>query len=110
MESTLYTIESDTGVYLLHDPAAPERKTAALYHEVESAEHVIAQTSDPTRWRVVPVTDLEAWLDSLLADDVTHVSEHFAAVHSTERTTAGWLLMIRAKQAGQEYRSRKQST
>ncbi len=107
MDETLYTIESDSGTYLAQDPSAPDRKMATLYHDPELAAKVAEQAGESVEWRVVPVTDLESWLDKLLADDVTHVCEHFAAVHSTERTTAGWLLMIRAKQAGQEYRRRQ---
>lgn len=104
MDETLYTIESDAGIFLACDPSTPDRRTAALYHDPELAAKMAEQADPSISWRVVPVLDLEGWLDGLLADDVTHVSEHFAAVHSTERTTAGWLLMIRAKQAGQEYR------
>lgn len=106
MDETLYTIESDSGVYLAQDPSAPDRKMATLYHDSELAVKVAEEANETNGWRVVPVTDLESWLDALLADDVTHVCEHFAAVHSTERTTAGWLLMIRAKQAGRDYRRR----
>lgn len=107
MDETLYTIEADSGPYLEQDPSAPDRKMATLYHDPELAAKVAEEVGESVGLHVVPVTDLEAWLDALLADDVTHVSEHFAEVHSTERTTAGWLLMIRAKQAGQDYRSRK---
>lgn len=107
MDETLYTIASDSGIYLAKDPCAPDRKMATLYHDPELAAKVAEQAIESSGWRVVPVVDLESWLDALLAEDVTHVCEHFAAVHSTERTTAGWLLMIRAKQAGRDYRRGK---
>ena len=107
MESTLYTIESDTGVYLSAHPSFPERTVAWLYHDPASAALAIEHAQDPSAWRVVTVVDLETWLDSLLADDTTHVIEHLTPMYSTERSTAGWLLMLRAKQAGREYVSKK---
>ncbi len=107
MESTLYKIESDTGAYLSAHPSYPERTVAWLYHDPSAAAQVIEQADDPSLWRVVPVVDLEAWLDSLLVDDITHVIEHLTPMYSTERTTAGWLLMLRAKQAGREYHNKK---
>ena len=102
MESTLYTIESDAGPYVAADPSMPECMSAWIYHDQSAAVQVIEQTDNPTQWRVVPVNDLEAWLDSLLGYDITHVVESLLPTHSTTRTTAGWLLRLRAQQSGRE--------
>lgn len=107
MESTLYSIESDTGVYLSAHPTEPNRTVAWLFHDPQFATQVVAQAENPSVWKVTPVNNLEEWLDSRLTNDISYVIEQITPLLTTERTTAGWLLMIRAKQAGLEYRSRK---
>jgi hypothetical protein len=106
MESTLHTIESTTGVYRSEHPSVPGRTVAWLFHDPSFAAETIAQAANPSELRVVPVADLDQWLEGLLTDDITHVIEYLLPNHSTERTTAGWLLMLRAKQSGREYQRR----
>ena len=107
MESSLYMIESDTGVFCSAHPSIPNRIVTWLYHDPQFAAQIVQGTENSSIWRVVPVSDLEGWLDSRLADDISYAIEQITPIISTERTTAGWLLMLRAQQAGREYGSRK---
>lgn len=107
MEQMMYTIVSDGGFFVEKDPEAPERRVGVLFYDPVLAAHVIDRTADPSCWKVVPIGVLDAWLEALLAEDITHICEHLTLTHSTEKTTASWLLMLRAQQAGREYRSRR---
>ena len=107
MESTLYTIESDTGAYVSADPTAPERTVAWLFHDPTIAARQVESLDNPSQWRVASVNDLDPWLDSLLGQDITHVIEYLLPEHSTVRTTAGWLLRLRAQQSGRELPKRQ---
>jgi len=103
MESALYALTSADGPHFAQHPSIPDRTVAYIYYDPTAAAEAVLQSDNPSRWQVTQVTELEAWLDSLLERDVTHVIEVLLPTHSTERTTAGWLLMLRAKQSGREY-------
>src|SRR5579885_1310093 len=113
-DETFYTIESDAGTYVSADPStadsestqppSPDRKVAWLFHDSASASQIMEGAGHLGTWHVQSVQDLDAWLDSLLGQDITHVVEFLQPDHLIVRATASWLLMHRAQESGRQYR------
>lgn len=77
----LYTIESNTGVYVSEHPARHECSVAHVFHQALPAIQRLGQLDDGTA-RVASIEDLQPWLESLVAHGVTHVADHVMPAHS----------------------------
>lgn len=104
MEPTMFTAVSQHGPAISPHPEKANALVAVLFYDEASTLAEIQHYECPEIWRAVPVSDLEAWLETLLAGGIAHVIERFPpGLHSTMHDVAFWLTSLRALRAGRAY-------